>query len=515
MWHFNNINSIMKHINKIILLASLVFVCLSCSKLEEDTSSLLTVGKLNTEADVAANVAPIYRTLFGMHVIPQRVRTATFGSDDITTWLAGNKAPFRVFDRFDFGGGENSDIIWLDHAWDGYWKTIYYCNTLLDGLKSSDAPVNVAKLADAEARVFRAFSYLTLVKTYGNMPLILDGVLPTGREQRVTVLENYKQIESDLLIAQTSLPAPGAEAPGRATAGFAKTILADLYLTWAGWPVKDVTKYPLAAAKAKEVIDYNRYTLLPVNQLWTLAGGRSTETIFSLRYPDDKSIVSEVATAYTFHQGLGFSDIFPELRFFNDFPAGPRKDATFLLDIPNRNAPGGIITARNPPTIPWPQSDRAHPMYRKFLQAEDLIFSSRPVSFRAIELYRYAEVLLIYAEAQARAAGTNASSLEALNQVKRRAAGLPYATANPTVDVVSATPNEIVDEKGWELAAENKRWYDLVRTERVAEMAGKRSVSEPVTLAKTPTASQFIAPIPFNSISLSKLIQNPQGFKIQ
>jgi hypothetical protein len=504
----------MKYLNKIILSALMVFIASSCSKLEEDIDSLLTVGKLSNNADVAANVAPIYRSLLTMNAVPHRLRTVTYGSDDITTWSAGNKAPFRVFDRFDFGGGENSDIIWLDHAWDGFWRTIYYCNTLIEGLKSSDAPASVVSLADAEAKVFRAYCYLNLVKMYGNMPLILDGQLPTGKEQRATVLANYQQIERDLLTAEKSLPRPGAESVGRASAGFAKTILADLYLTWAGWPVKDASKNALAAAKAKEVIDYAYYTLLPLSQLWTLNGAISTETIVSLRFPADKSILNEQATAFTFHQGRGFSDCFPELRFFNDFPAGPRKDATFLLDIPRRGVVNGALVSLSPATTPWPQSDRAHPMYRKYIFSEDLVFTNSPMNFRSIELYRYAEVLLIFAEAQARG-GQSAASIEALNQVKRRAAGLPYLTPNATVDLASATPNEIVDEKGWELAGENKRWFDLVRTERVAEVAAKRSPSEPVTLAKLPTEAQYIAPIPAVSINLSKLVQNPQGFKIR
>ena len=102
-----------------------------------------------------------------------------------------------------------------------------------------------------------------------------------------------------------------------------------------------------------------------------------------------------------------------------------------------------------------------------------------------------------------------------LNEVKRRAAGLPYDVPNASVDVAIATPNEIVDEKGWELAAENKRWFDLVRTERVAEMAAKRDPSEPVTLVRMPTEAQYIAPIPDGSISLSVLVQNPEVFKIK
>lgn len=501
--------------NYIVLLIIVVVLGHSCSHLEEDTGSLLSVGRIESESEVANNVASIYRRLLTMHQNPHHTRTATYGADDITTWIAGNKAPLRVFDRYDYGSGENSDVNWLPHAWDGYWQTIYYCNSLIEGLKTATTSEAIIKEADAEARVFRALSYLNLVKIYGNMPLILDGELPTGKEQRSTVLLNYQQIESDLKVAETYLPAPGSEKEGRASASLAKAILSDLYLTWAGWPVKDASKYQLAAAKAKEIVDFNYYELIPIDQLWTLSGAESKETIFSFRFADDQSFVGENVTAFTFHQGRGFSDCFPELTFFNDFPAGPRKDFTFLLDIPNRAAPGGVITPLNPPTIPWPESDRAHPMYRKYVLTEDLTYGDRPVSFRSIELYRYAEILLIYAEAKIRNAGADATAIEALNQVKRRAAGLPYSVPNGSVDVATATPNEIVDEKGWELAAENKRWFDLVRTERVAEMAAKRDPSEPVSLVRMPTEAQYIAPIPFNSISLSELVQNPEGFKVQ
>jgi len=504
----------MKHINKIVLVAIMVFLGHSCSDLEEDTSSLLTLDRLGSEGDIEASLAPIYRELLTIEKDPQFARTTTFGGDDITTWSAGNKAPLRVFDRFDYGNGENSDIIWLPIAWDGYWKMIYYSNTLIKGLKTSTASESAIKLGDAEARLFRALSYFNLVKRHGNVPIILEEDIPTGDEQRATVLLNYKHIEEDLLIAEASLPAPGLVAPGRASSTFAKALLADLYLTWGGWPVKDASKYALAAAKSKEIIDLGYHTLLPINQLWLLSGQNSKESIFSLKFPDDKSVVNGYPTAFSFHQARGYSDVFPELQFFDDFPAGPRKDATFLLDIPNRSAPNNIITALNPATKPWQSSDRQHPMYKKFVAGEDLIISSRPVSMRAIELYRYAEILLIYAEAQARI-GENASSVEALNQVRRRAAGFPYLTPNASVDLTTATVNQIIDEKGWELAGECKRWFDLVRSERVEEIAAKRYPSETVTLERQPTKAQYIAPIPFASISLSKLIQNPEGFKIQ
>jgi hypothetical protein len=65
------------------------------------------------------------------------------------------------------------------------------------------------------------------------------------------------------------------------------------------------------------------------------------------------------------------------------------------------------------------------------------------------------------------------------------------------------------------LAGEYKRWFDLVRSERVEEIAAKRDPKEQVPLVKQPTKANYIAPIPFQTISTSKLQQNPAGFKIQ
>ena len=137
------------------------------------------------------------------------------------------------------------------------------------------------------------------------------------------------------------------------------------------------------------------------------------------------------------------------------------------------------------------------------------------MGFRPIEVYRYAEVLLIFAEAKAASGSLDASALEALNQVKRRAAGLDPLTSNPTVDVTSASVNDIVTEKGWELAAEHKRWFDLIRTESLETATLRRDPTEQVPLVRQPTKDQYITPIPAEAIATSKLVQNPQGFKVQ
>ena len=515
-----DMNRIINIFSRVFLLTILIAGSNSCVDLEEDTSSILSLESLNTEGDIIAALAPIYREFLKLADVPHEWQITGYGSDDITTWWAGNKAPLRVFDRFDYGNGENSDIPWLPTVWDGSWKVIYFSNNLIEGLKTSQAAPETISLGDAEARLFRAWSYFNLVKRWGNVPIILDGATPTGEEQRTTVLEAYQQIESDLLQAETVLPAPGSTAAiGRVSSAAAKAILADLYLTWTGWPVKDASKFTPAATKAKEIMDMGFFELLPIEELWLLENQNNKESVFAIQFSEVEDIRSPWAANTSFHESRGWSDLYPERQFFFDFPEGPRKEATFYSEIPQRGVVAGQIVDQG--TVPWPESQRNHPMYKKFNISATLDVGNRVVTYRAQDMYRYAEILLIYAEASARAAGgtLDAPALEALNQVKRRAMGLDYLTPAPSVDVTSATAEDVVTEKKWELAGEFKRWWDLVRLEMVAEEAAmQRDPTEEVPLAIDPSAidwKHYIAPIPFKAISTSDLIQNPEGFRIQ
>ena len=517
---------IMKNIKnllfKIVMLVAILTGTQACFELEEDTSSILSLENLTDEGAINAALSPIYRQYMEVINAPHNHHITAYGADDITTWWAGNKAPLRVFDRFDYGDGENSDVLWLDLSWSRYWKIIYYCNTLIEGLKTSTADPDFVAQADAEARFFRALSYFELVKRWGNLPVILEGMEPTGEEQRATVVENYAHIDADLKIAEVNLPDPGAvSAPGKVSKAAAKTLMADFYMVWAGWPVKDNTKYALAAQKAKEVMDMGYFELLPFDQLWTLENQNSRESIFSVQYSETEDIRCGFPAAFSFHMSRGWSDCYPERQFFYDFPEGLRKEITFYTDIPNRKFSGGLIIPSNPPTKPWQEAERNHPMFRKFQLAERYDVNNRVISYRAVEVYRYAEVLLIFAEASARAAGGNANSeaLLALNMVKRRAMGLPVDNPAPDVDANSATADDIMQEKAWEIAGEfGKRWWDLVRTEKVAEANSRRDPTEEVPLAIDVSQiswKHYIAPIPYQAINTSKLEQNPVGFKIR
>ena len=118
---------------------------------------------------------------------------------------------------------------------------------------------------------------------------------------------------------------------------------------------------------------------------------------------------------------------------------------------------------------------------------------------------RYAEVLLTYAEAANMAEGRpSPAALEALNQVRRRASAnnqalYPDLTAGLSQQAFDAA---VVAERAWELAFENKRWFDLVRKEKVVEVNKALYPSVSVT--------NMLLPKPQKEVGMIKgLTQNP------
>ena len=138
-----------------------------------------------------------------------------------------------------------------------------------------------------EAKFFRAYYYFGLVRMFGNIPLITSSV-DLGSEQlfaeQVSTDAIYDLIISDLTEAENS-GLPWRDDSGRVSLGAVKTLLADVYLTTAGFPLQQTANYALAAAKAKEVIDSNEYTLFDTyDDLHNPATKNTGEYIFMTQF---------------------------------------------------------------------------------------------------------------------------------------------------------------------------------------------------------------------------------------
>ena len=214
--------------------------------------------------------------------------------------------------------------------------------------------------------------------------------------------------------------------------------------------------------------------------------------------PGNPQLTSIVGYATMPAEENGWDDVFFEVGFYNRFPAGPRKDATFHTVFQNEPAD---------PIIPFENSATKHPYMAKFRDgALDYLpsFEHQYMTGRDICYIRFAEVLLNYAESQTMADGNpSAEAYDAVNRVRTRA-GLPDLTSGLSK---MAFRDSIVAERGWELAGEYSRWFDLIRTEKVEEM---NALKDPVDMAplNPPDKSRYHAPLPYNEVLLNPNLAN-------
>jgi len=471
---------------KKIYITALLLLTAGCSKeLTENPRGLVGgAAALSSQAGLESALTGAYGSLMvpwtsGFTSVSQIAMT--MGGDDLTTHPGSNKEEFREFDRFNVTSlNSRMTPIWL-----GCYKTIQSTTNIINNYTQVlDGNQTTVQTIVGEASFLRALCYYWLTRLWGEVPIIpseqYSPELLTLTKSKPA--EIYKLIEADLARAEEWVPNKKRD-PGRPNKGSVKALLADVYLTEAGWPLKDQSKYALAAAKAKEVIDHKAdysFDLYQDGFLKIFAGG-TVEDVFTLFTRGQWSTYNSFYGLSTMPENEGgWSDFFPELKFFNNFPAGSRKDATFSTEF--------VVSGD---TIPWQQTTTKHPYYKKFTiqQAGDkaVYMSNNPVI-----MIRYAHVLLIYAEAQARSAGTpNADAYTAVNAVRQRA-GLPALAANMTgADFAAA----VVNERAWEFAGEWNRWFDLVRLDQVAAAnAGK----DPADLQPAGAISQasYWMPIP-------------------
>lgn len=244
---------------QILLLLSLI-INFGCTKnLEEKPISIVAPSTFyKNDADFVAAINGAIRPLYNgaTHMYVSSLMCA--GAEDVSSrQTAPELLQFDIFKP-------TLNFSMLSNLWTSYYQTINACNDIIFKLGSASLVSDANKaLYEGQARYTRALSYFYLVRWFGEIPIITTENQSTAiNVVQSPVIDIYTQIIADLTVAETNLPITFAE-KGRPTKGAAKTLLAEVYLTMAGWPLKDATKYTLARDKAKEVIDLNIYSLEP------------------------------------------------------------------------------------------------------------------------------------------------------------------------------------------------------------------------------------------------------------
>ena len=442
-------------------------------------------------------------------------------------------------------------------GWDALYTDIRKCNLFIQKVTDahfSDATWEKQRLA--EARFLRAYFYQSLWIQYGGVPIITE-VLNVDTQgdaifrARNTDTETFQFIDDECGAIANDLPVT-AEA-GRITKGAA--------LALKGWcelfeasplknPSNDKTKWALAAATNKEIIDMGVYSLFPdYNALFYEENNNNEEVIFAKEYLGKTSLGSskevdwgppalglfqtggilptqEVVDEYAMSNGLQITDpasgydpqnpfLNREKRFYESIVYDGSMWTGYLMSMRQGS---GLATSLNATS----QSRFIGYFMRKGLSEE---YSSHPANSPSSAneiIYRYAEVLLSYAEAQNEAVGPDISVYEAINQVRVRSDLPPLPAGLSQIQMRDA----IYRERRVELAFENKRFYDLLRLKLAEEKLNGslhailiKEVNNILEYSVIPALSgsrkfyankNYLLPIPQSAIDQnSKLVQNP------
>lgn len=465
------------------LLAVLLLIGTSCEDvLMEEPKTVAAELFYNTAEEVEVAVNAIYS--------PWRTNTHAVYSGvlDIHTDYGYGRGSYAQYN--DFQGMNANNINRTAGFWNFMYLSIRNANLVIANapggtdISQEDIDMNVA-----EAKFMRAFSYFHLVRNWGGVPLRTEETMIDKDLARSSEAEVYDLILADLAEAELNLPDEPKHI-GRPNKLAAKTLLADVYLT--------LGRFAEARDKANEVIQSNEYSLVPV------ATSADFQKIFG---PTVTTTPEEIF--YFKHIRLdGYGNYLP-----------------WILNHPSTGkfAFGGAYAHYGESTDPfyttWDDADLRKEMWdivnfglgATTMVSSKFIDPEAPTSSDAgndSPQYRYAEVLLIYAEAATRAAGApTPEAVEALNKVHRRAYGYPANTPS-AVDFNIGDYDEqsfvdlVIKERGYEFIFEGKRWFDLKRTGTADEIL---LANRGITIAD----SHYLWPIPVGEISFNDAI-NPE-----
>lgn len=383
-----------------------------------------------------------------------------------------------------------------------FYRGIGRANNLLNNMSRAQDVVTEAAYnrIQAEALVLRAYYYHYLLELFGDVPYTEtlatspeDALLP--RESKITIANSIM----DDLDAAAAVLTDDPKDPGRVTRGFALGLKARIAL-YNGL-------YTEAAAAAKTVIDEGNYPLHPnYGELFTRAGENSEETMFVMPFMEGFA-TTQFPRAQGSRNRNSYSTVVPTQSMVDSYEAtdGLPIDESLVYDPSNPFANrdprlaasiilpqsewAGLIFESHPDSLTvrladgsnggsnkdsriviWPAAFCGY-LWKKYTD-EDAQLINQTFSDLDFKLMRFAEVLLIYAEAKIENDDIDASVLTAINRIRARAYGVDVSDTGNYPEITTTDQAELREiirrERKVELANEGFRLFDIRRW-RIAE----------------------------------------------
>jgi hypothetical protein len=486
----------MKNKIKYLYLVVLVSGFVACSDLLEEVpvSQPSAENSFKTKANAIAAIVGVYSSLHleGVYGKSQSL----FTTDENN---AGSKVPLSGLNLYTFTA-DNVEVIlpiWRDH-----YMGINRANLAISKIPSINMDIDERNTLVAEAKFIKALLYFNLIRYYGDVPYKDSETTSLNNLNipRTPVATIYDNIIRDLEYSVVHLKVKTTGLAGHATQDAAKTLLASIYLTRGSMAKRDntgnsIADFALAARYSKEVIDSNRYRLCNYfPDAFIVQNKNNDEIVFDVQF---KSPGLGVGNTIGINMGIpstasgvdnlssggaqGAIRANPYHQFYYEKADSIRMqwtNARILINAATGSYTKVSAISTNPPV--------SAAKFRRYpVRSPGFVLQTSDYDVNW-PIFRYAEVLLIYAEALNETNGPTQEAIDALNKLRNRARNtniggihrdilprsltlqrstglIDLTLSNPLVSTPAAFKNYIILERSRELSAEGKRWFDLVR----------------------------------------------------
>ncbi len=466
---------------------------------EHDLVNLSPVSELTTENFYESEV-DFNNALIAAYDVLQEKNSIDFILSEIKS-DNGTEMKYQYEKDIDnFSVSQTNELI--SEFWKIAYKGIFRTNIIFEKIADADFAEEKKDVIIGQAKFIRAYIYFDLVRYFGDVPLATT-VLRLSEaidHKRNPVDEVYQLIEKDLQEASAMLPSVYTDSKdiGRVTKGAANALLAKVYLTR--------KKYSEAKAVLEAVIGDTEaaYRLLPVfDDVFSLENQNSKEIIFAIQYSNA-----------TGGEGNNFMNIFGPINPQADVCLGGGNEHNRpTADLIRAYEPGDTRKAATLSEYVAVGGDTVNTPYnRKFLVAQNVNDSG--LDWPVI---RFSDVILMYAEVLNELDDLS-GAIAQINKVRERAFGDQLHNFDETtIPNKEIFREKVLNERRVELAFENHRWFDLVRTGKALEflqvenrLQDWRTGQTLISLELNMQPYQTLFPIPLDEIELSNgnLTQN-------
>jgi hypothetical protein len=527
----------------IILLAS------SCSKfLERKPADFVDVKNYySSEAELSLALTAVYDPLGDEYMYRSSIwYQLGICTDEGFYAFSSNSYSAPMFYQFDYTNA------YITGLWQQCYVGIERANLLIANISRPNMDEQKRSQILGQALFLRAYYYFLLVTNYGDVPLRLqpnsnansvDIPRSSSKEVYAQILTDMKQAES--LVATISQVGNAS----RITRTAVEAMLARVCLTMAGYPLKDETKYKEALEWADKVVQSNEHALRtsfdpvttnsPYSQIFIDQSRDiydTKECIWEIDFymNDNNTAFFEAGRLGTMNLGCNNLDtgyaganIKTTIKLYNLYGAGDlRRDWVVCPFYFNSTTTSATRVNQPSGTIIGREMGKWRRYYEKMSPQKQQYYNG--TNFPVI---RYADVLLMQAEAENEVNGPTEKAYSGINQVRRRGYNVPINEASVKADLPSGLSKEdfkkaLIDERSRELCFEGLRKQDLVRwgsfTTVMSQMAAEVNASNASATNKsrwvlgyaTAAASTkfLLLPVPSLEININKAMTQNSGW---